>query len=37
LGPNNSVDSEDKADIHAFLDRVNARKDGFKYRLPAEA
>jgi formylglycine-generating enzyme required for sulfatase activity len=36
-GPNNPVDSVDKADIHAFLDKLNARNDGYKYRLPTEA
>lgn len=36
-GPNNPVDSVDKDDIHAFLDKLNARNDGYKYRLPTEA
>ncbi len=36
-GPNNPVDSVDKADIHAFLDKLNARNDSYKYRLPTEA
>ena len=36
-GPNNPVDSVDKADIHAFLDKLNAKNDGFRYRLPTEA
>ncbi len=36
-GPNNPVDSVDKAEIHAFLDKLNAKNDGFKYRLPTEA
>ena len=37
VGPNNPVDSVNKADIHAFLEKLNARNDGFKYRLPTEA
>jgi formylglycine-generating enzyme required for sulfatase activity len=36
-GPKNPVDSVNKADIHAFLDKLNARNDGYKYRLPTEA
>ena len=36
-GPKNPVDSVDKDDIHAFLDKLNAQNDGFKYRLPTEA
>jgi formylglycine-generating enzyme required for sulfatase activity len=36
-GPKNPVDSVNKDDIHAFLDKLNARNDGFKYRLPTEA
>jgi formylglycine-generating enzyme required for sulfatase activity len=36
-GPNNPVDSVDKDDIHAFLDKLNAQNDGYKYRLPTEA
>ncbi len=36
-GPNNPVDSVDKDDIHAFLEKLNARNDGYKYRLPTEA
>ena len=36
-GPKNPVDSVDKDDIHAFLDKLNARNDGYKYRLPTEA
>ena len=36
-GPRNPVDSVDKEDIHAFLDKLNARNDGYKYRLPTEA
>jgi len=37
MGPNNPVDSVNKAEIYAFLDKMNARNDGFKYRLPTEA
>ena len=37
IGPNNPVDSVNKAEIYAFLAKVNARSDGFKYRLPTEA
>ncbi len=36
-GSKNPVDSVDKADIHAFLDKLNALNDGYKYRLPTEA
>ncbi len=36
-GPNNPVDSVNKAEIHAFLDKLNAQKDGYRYRLPTEA
>ena len=36
-GPQNPVDSVNKADIHAFLDKLNARDDGYTYRLPTEA
>ena len=36
-GPNNPVDSVNKADIYAFLDKFNAQNDGYKYRLPTEA
>jgi formylglycine-generating enzyme required for sulfatase activity len=36
-GPKNPVDSVDKDDIHAFLDKLNAQNDGYKYRLPTEA
>ena len=36
-GPNNPVDSVDKDDIHAFLEKLNAQNDGYKYRLPTEA
>jgi formylglycine-generating enzyme required for sulfatase activity len=36
-GPRNPVDSVNKAEIHAFLDKLNAQNDGYKYRLPTEA
>ena len=36
-GLKNPVDSVNKADIHAFLARLNAQNDGFRYRLPTEA
>jgi formylglycine-generating enzyme required for sulfatase activity len=36
-GQNNPVDSVNKDEIHAFLDKLNARNDGFRYRLPTEA
>jgi formylglycine-generating enzyme required for sulfatase activity len=36
-GPKNPVDSVNKAEIHAFLDKLNALNDGHKYRLPTEA
>lgn len=36
-GARNPVDSVDKDDIHAFLDKLNARRDGYTYRLPTEA
>ena len=35
--PKNPVDSVNKAEIHAFLDKLNAQNDGYKYRLPTEA
>jgi formylglycine-generating enzyme required for sulfatase activity len=35
--PKNPVDSVNKEEIHAFLDKLNAQKDGYKYRLPTEA
>ena len=36
-GPKNPVDSVNKAEIHAFLDKLNAKNDGYNYRLPTEA
>jgi len=36
-GPNSPVDSVKKDEIHAFLDKLKARNDGYKYRLPTEA
>src|ERR1019366_6189719 len=36
-GPKNPVDSVNKAEIQAFLEKLNARNDGYKYRLPTEA
>jgi formylglycine-generating enzyme required for sulfatase activity len=36
-GPKNPVDSVNKAEIYAFLAKLNAQHDGFKYRLPTEA
>jgi len=36
-GPKNPVDSVNKAEIHAFLDKLNVKNDGYKYRLPTEA
>jgi formylglycine-generating enzyme required for sulfatase activity len=36
-GSKNPVDSVNKAEIHAFLDKLNAQNDGYKYRLPTEA
>ena len=36
-GPKNPVDSVNKSEIHAFLDKLNAQNDGYKYRLPTEA
>lgn len=35
-GPRLPVDSVNKAEIQAFLDKLNARSDGFRYRLPTE-
>jgi formylglycine-generating enzyme required for sulfatase activity len=36
-GRNNPVDSVNKAEIRAFLDKLNAKNDSYKYRLPTEA
>jgi formylglycine-generating enzyme required for sulfatase activity len=36
-GPNNPVESVNKDEIHTFLDKLNARNDGYTYRLPTEA
>jgi len=36
-GPRNPVDNVSKNDMHAFLDKLNAQNDGYKYRLPTEA
>ena len=36
-GPKNPVDSVNKAEIHEFLDKLNVKNDGYKYRLPTEA
>jgi formylglycine-generating enzyme required for sulfatase activity len=36
-GPKNPVDSVNKAEIHTFLDKLNAQNDGYRYRLPTEA
>jgi formylglycine-generating enzyme required for sulfatase activity len=36
-GPKNPVDSVNKAEVYAFLAKLNAQNDGFKYRLPTEA
>jgi formylglycine-generating enzyme required for sulfatase activity len=36
-GPRNPVDNVSKDDIHAFLDKLSAQNDGYKYRLPTEA
>jgi len=36
-GPNIPVDSLNKEDIRGFLEKLNARHDGYHYRLPTEA
>jgi len=36
-GPKNPVDNVSKDEIHAFLEKLNAQNDGYKYRLPTEA
>ncbi|MBZ5672864.1 MAG: formylglycine-generating enzyme family protein [Acidobacteriia bacterium] len=36
-GARNPVDNVSKDEIHAFLDKLNAHNDGYKYRLPTEA
>src|SRR5215471_8871830 len=36
-GRDNPVDSVNKAEIQEFLDKLNARNDGYTYRLPTEA
>ncbi len=36
-GLKNPVDSVNKAEVYAFLAKLNAQNDGFKYRLPTEA
>lgn len=36
-GAKNPVDSVNKAEIRAFLERLNAQNDGYTYRLPTEA
>jgi len=36
-GPQNPVDHVDKDDIHAFMNKLNDKSDGYKYRLPTEA
>ena len=36
-GSRNPVDNVSKDDIHAFLDKLTAQNDGYKYRLPTEA
>jgi formylglycine-generating enzyme required for sulfatase activity len=36
-GPKNPVDSVNKSEVQAFLEKLNARNDGYKYRLPTEA
>jgi formylglycine-generating enzyme required for sulfatase activity len=36
-GPKNPLDSVNKAEIRAFLEKLNAQNDSYKYRLPTEA
>jgi formylglycine-generating enzyme required for sulfatase activity len=36
-GDNHPVETVSKNDVHDFLAKLNARNDGFKYRLPTEA
>jgi len=36
-GENHPVETVSKNDVHDFLARLNARNDGYKYRLPTEA
>src|SRR4030095_5925251 len=36
-GDNRPVESVSKRDAQEFLDKLNARNDGYRYRLPTEA
>jgi formylglycine-generating enzyme required for sulfatase activity len=36
-GDNRPVETVTKDDVHAFLNRLTARHDGYRYRLPTEA
>ncbi len=36
-GDDHPVETVSKDDVHDFLTRLNARNDGYRYRLPAEA
>ena len=36
-GDDHPVETVSKDEVHEFLNRLNARKDGFHYRLPTEA
>jgi len=36
-GTSRPVETVSKNDVHAFIDKLNARNDGYKYRLPTEA